>query len=175
MAGVRIAFGCEARVGKDTSAAYLASVLDAKPKDASTYYGTRLFSFAEPLYKILYHAQSVCGFEMGKDRKFLQWVGTEWARSIKSDVWVNLLIERIKKAPGDANIIVTDVRFADEFEALKAAGFKMVRLIRPEKEQLGASHANHASETSAIGLPWDHIVVNDGDLSKLYAELDQLI
>lgn len=167
---VKIAFGCEARVGKDTSAAYLAELLDGR-RTGSMQYATRILSFAEPLYNILYHAQDVCGFERGKDRKFLQWVGTEWARTIKSDVWVNLLIGQVNNMM-HRDIIVTDVRFADEFEALKKLGFKMVRLTRTEKSE----HVpTHASETSALDLMWDAIVINDGTLEELYNKLDQLI
>lgn len=169
---LRIAFGCEARVGKDTSAAYLANKLNEMQKQTSMRYETSVLSFAEPLYNILHHAQRVCGFEIGKDRKFLQWVGTDWARSIKSDVWVNLLVERIGRL-SRRDIIVTDVRFIDEFEALKKLGFVMVRLIRTEKSE---QVARHASETSAANadLPWDHIIDNNGTLEELYAKLDQL-
>lgn len=170
---LRIAFGCEARVGKDTSAAYLANKLNEMQKQTSMRYETSVLSFAEPLYNILHHAQRVCGFEIGKDRKFLQWVGTDWARSIKSDVWVNLLVERIGRL-SRRDIIVTDVRFVDEFEALKKLGFVMVRLIRTEKSE---QVAIHASETSAANadLPWDHIIDNNGSLEKLHSQLDQFI
>lgn len=160
---VRIAFGCEARVGKDTSAAYLANRLNTSREN--------ILSFAEPLYDILYYAQDVCGFERVKDRKFLQYIGTDWARAKKSDVWVNLLVKRVGILH-DRDIIVTDVRFADEFEALKKLGFTMVRLVRTEKSE----HVpTHASETSALDLMWDAIVTNDGTLEELYNKLDQLI
>lgn len=168
---VRIAFGCEARVGKDTSAAYLANRLDkdlAKRLDTSR---ENILSFAEPLYDILYHAQDVCGFERVKDRKFLQYIGTDWARAKKSNVWIDLLVRRVGILH-DRDIIVTDVRFADEFEALKKLGFTMVRLVRTEKSE---QVPTHASETSAFDLPWDDIIINDGTLEELYSKLDSLI
>jgi hypothetical protein len=81
---VKIAFGYKRRVGKDTSCDYL----------IGKYGGIKL-SFAEPLYQILYFAQDICGFEHSKDRKFLQFVGTEWARTINSDVWAELLVKKV--------------------------------------------------------------------------------
>lgn len=159
----RIAFGCQARVGKDTSANYVAERLGHAIS----------LSFASPLYSILNYAQDVCGFENKKDRKFLQWIGTDWARAIDPHVWVNILCEKVDKIGDGDNIIVTDVRFVDEFEALKRRNFVMVRLIRDTEEKADS----HASEQSALQaeLPWDYVIENNGTLEELYVQLDSII
>jgi hypothetical protein len=164
--GIRIAFGCQARVGKDTSALYLSRHL----KDV------KIVSFAQPLYEIMTYAQKTCGFDLAKDRKFLQWIGTEWARSIDPDIWVKLLISKIKQLDNTSSIIVTDVRFVNEFEALKKEGFTMVRLIR-DLCTTDSTIITHASETSATyaDLPWDYIINNNSTIENLYMQLDSLI
>jgi hypothetical protein len=119
---MRVAFGCEARVGKDTACDYLMKKLVLRSP-------LRL-SFAGALYDILYHAQRVCGFPEVKDRKFLQWVGTEWARSQDPDVWINIIRRKIESTPKDVPIIVTDLRFPNEAKMLSEMGFTLVRRRR---------------------------------------------
>ena len=108
---MRVAFGCQARVGKSTAVAHLISE-----------HGGLELSFAAPLYNILYFAQETCGLEKRKDRKFLQWIGTEWGREQDDNLWVSLLLQKVEANP-DKNIFVPDLRFPNEIRALKAAGF----------------------------------------------------
>ena len=103
-----LAFGCEARVGKDTACDY---VIKKLTEDGII---TSRLSFAGALYDILHYAQKTCGFKQSKDRKFLQWIGTEWARSQDPDVWVNIVKREIEKTPTGVHVIVTDVRFPNE-------------------------------------------------------------
>jgi hypothetical protein len=91
---VKIAFGYKRRVGKDTSCDCL----------VEKYGGIKL-SFAEPLYKILNFAQDMCHFNKTKDRKFLQFIGTEWARTINNNVWVDLLIEQLDNSNWTTQIL----------------------------------------------------------------------
>ena len=143
--GLRIAFGCQARVGKSTGVQYL----------IQNYGGSEL-SFARPLYEILYFAQKKCGFDLQKDRKFLQWVGTQWAREKEPDIWVNCLLRELKTSH-EENIYVSDIRFPNELEALKKEGFTCVRIIR-NNSTTESSTSTHVSETSLTGLPlteWD--------------------
>jgi len=126
---VKIAFGYKRRVGKDTSCDYL----------VQKYGGVKL-SFAEPLYKILNFSQLICNFKETKDRKFLQFVGTEWARSINENVWVDLLIDKLKSRP-EVNIFVSDLRFKNEFWALKKHGFICVQVKNKEVDHYSDSLA----------------------------------
>lgn len=61
-------------------------------------------------------------------RLALQWLGTEAGRNVfGKNLWTAALINRLDPAK---NYVITDVRFANEVEALKAAGATIVRVVR---------------------------------------------
>lgn len=178
---VKIAFGYKRRVGKDTSCDYL----------IRKYGGIKL-SFAEPLYRILYFAQDICGFEHSKDRKFLQFVGTEWARTINSDIWAELLVkkvvelEHVNSLPGnlpgkgkslwseEPNMFVSDLRFENEFKILKKLGFICVKIENKNLDDVDG-YLNHQSDKDLDNFNgWDYTIDNFGDLNNLYDQLDHL-
>lgn len=157
----RIAFGYKRRVGKDTSCDYL----------MSKYGGVKL-SFAEPLYEILYFAQNVCGFKKTKDRKFLQFIGTEWARTINDNVWVDLLKEKIKQN-NNHNIYISDVRFKNEFKALKDHGFTCIQINGSRDQEDG--YCNHSSDKDLDDFnEWDFTIDNFSTIENLYDQIDHI-
>lgn len=159
MKRVKLAFGCTMRVGKDTACDYL--------KDK---YGGEKLSFAEPLYDILHYAQHVCGFPQEKDRKFLMWIGTEWARERQDDVFVQKLLGKVTNS---SNYYVSDLRFYNEFKLLKDEGFLCVKIVKSD-----APKSDHSSEKSLNNLPddaWDYIIENDNDLETFYSKLDEIM
>jgi hypothetical protein len=160
---IKLAFGFERRAGKDTSCDYL----------IQKYGGVKL-SFAEPLYQILNYAQDVCGFEHSKDRKFLQYIGTEWARTINDDVWVDLLIKKVNGLSNHSNIFVSDLRFKNEFKVLKSLGFICVRIKGKVSDNLDGWN-NHQSDLELQNFDgWDFTISNDSTLDDLYGQLDAL-
>lgn len=176
---LRVAFGCQARVGKDTSVDILREM----------YPNSRRVSFADPLYEIHDFAQKRCRFPQQKDRRFLQWVGTDWARQQDPDVWVHLAeeeIERIASYDPETSIFISDLRFPNEMEMLRRQGFKLVRVMR-EYAQPGSTadssyvsnvQKSHASENGLVDLPpgaWDHVIVNDGTINDLRENLKAMI
>jgi hypothetical protein len=48
-------------------------------------------------------------------------------------------------------VVISDVRFANEVEAVRNAGGKVVRIIRPNTEPVD----NHVSESLTLTLPVD--------------------
>ena len=170
--GLRIAFGGKMGSGKDTAVDYLISKYNNKKQSSHK------LSFACPIYNILYHAQSICGFKREKDRKFLQWIGTEWAKSRDSNVWINILLKNANSYPSSDNKLLSDLRFPDEFKALKNNGWKCIHIIRPMDTQVGTTDMDtHISETSLEDIPkdeWDYIVINDGTLEDLYKKLNEI-
>lgn len=161
---VKIAFGFARRVGKDTSCDYL----------ISKYGGVKL-AFATPLYDILSYAQKKCGFEVVKDRKFLQFIGTEWARDINENVWVELLLAQVE-SKGEENIFVSDLRFKNEFVALKRQGFVCVHIAGKDGCKEEGGYANHQSDNDLIDCTeWDYILENKGSLDELYTKLDRIM
>lgn len=164
---MKIAFGYKAGSGKDLSIKYL----------IKKYGGNKIY-FSEPLYDILFYAQKVCGFEIKKDRKFLQFVGTEWARNINSDIWINLLISNSNKL--DGHIYCSDVRFINEFESLKKNGWILIKISRTniDSKRIGNGYNNHISEIDLDYVKdneWDYIIENNGTIKELYNKLDNII
>lgn len=181
---VRIAFAGLMRSGKDTAADHLLSKFGGYRK-----------KLADPLYDILHYAQEVAGFEHEKDRQFLQWIGTEWGRTRDKDVWVKSLLREIDRMDTVRPIFITDARFRNEFEALKAHGFILVKMTRPEHARMGDERpltrwekflrffgikpkfAIHASERDVLTYEGFHYEIqnNNGPLEELYGKLDYIM
>lgn len=167
---LKIAFGYKMGSGKDSCAEYLKSTL-----------GGASVSFASPLYDILHFAQNTCGFPIAKDRAFLQWVGTEWGQSIDPDVWVKILLKKTKELCKDHDYIYcTDLRFLQEFRALKEDGWYCVKVTKPflATERTGSGSITHRSETELDYVPdceWDAVLDNNGTIVDLYEKLDLMV
>ena len=164
------AFGGQARSGKSTAAEYL-----------QRHQGGLILPIAGPLYSILEYAQNTCDFSPRKDRQFLQWVGTDWAREEDENVWINLLMKRIGKIPENVtNIYVPDVRFPNEVRKLRDAGFLIIRVERDVAESdpsFGSGSRVHDSETaldSTSTEKWDFVVQNNSTITEFYGSLDKI-
>ena len=164
---IKIAFGGRMGSGKDTAADYL----------CRNYTGAK-HSFAAPLYDIMYYAQKKCGFELKKDRKLLQFIGTDWGRSIDPNVWVKTAL---RTTPATGNVFLSDIRFYNELYALKSNGWKCIKLTREDPDLLrreGTGNRNHISETSldkVCETEWDFVIINNGTKEDLYMELDKIM
>lgn len=161
---MKIAFGYKMRCGKDTCAKYL---IDK--------YGGEKISFSKFVYDIMYYAQSICGLKTEKDRKFLQWIGTEWGRSQDPDLWINLTMNDIYNTyqNENTNLYCTDVRFINEFTRLKKDGWILCKINRNCVEN--SSHISECELDSLKDEEWDFIIENNGSLKKLYNKLDKII
>jgi len=167
---MKIAFGYKISSGKDTCVDYLIQK-----------YGGKKYSFSKYLYDILYYAQNICNFNKEKDRKFLQWIGTEWGRNIDKDVWIKLFLKDVKKDEnnGVTNFFCSDVRFLNEFESLKKDGWICVKLNRyiENDERIGSGNEKHISEYELDSLAddkWDFVINNNQTLNDLIKIMDKL-
>jgi len=163
---MKIAFGGKMGTGKDVATKYL-----------SNKYGGIVISFADPIYDILTYAQTVAGFPIEKDRKFLQFVGTEWGRSIDKNVWIKRVM---KKVPEDENAFISDLRFDNEFQALKDNDWICVKLVRNVENEVrkGTGSVSHISENSLDNIQnenWDYIIENNGTLKEFYEKLEEIV
>jgi len=105
-----------------------------------------------------------------KDRQLLQQIGMRM-REIDAQVWVRYVLKEI---PGDANCVISDVRFENEAKSLRGMGFVLVRLeIEPTLQleritklygDIDASALNHVSERALDNFEFDYCV--DGSLKK---------
>lgn len=101
-------------------------------------------------------------------RRLLQHIGTEAVRNhLGQNAWVDALmlyIEEARVASDDStHVAVTDVRFVNEAEAIKARGGEVWRVHRPGVEAINA----HESERALDGFGFDVDIHNDGTLEEL--------
>ncbi|MDX3295126.1 hypothetical protein PV569_15570 [Streptomyces scabiei] len=176
-----------ARSGKDTIAARL----------ISRYAYTRI-AFADPLKEMALGIDPIVayepsgygplptrlsavvqrfGWEKAKDRfpevrRTLQRSG-QAVRDQEAGHWLSLALDKVTVADTwNLPVVVTDCRYPNEAQALKARGFRLVRVLRPDA---AGSVPEHESETALDGYPADVTVANVGTLADLNALADGLV
>jgi hypothetical protein len=159
------------RAGKDTAGKFL--VED---------HGFKAMAFAEPLKeaaKIIFgwteeHVNGrlkevIDPFWGFSPRWALQHMGTEAMRKVIDDqIWVKATMRKalpLVKAGG--NVVITDVRFPNEANAIREAGGQLWRV-----ERQGLETSDHASETALDDFgPWDKVIENHGTIANLYTSV----
>jgi hypothetical protein len=111
-------------------------------------------------------------------RQFLQELGTETMREgLHKNVWVNALFADYHFTEEDYNMvsypkwIITDMRFKNEFEAVKSKGGITVRIERSGQKSSG----NHPSETELDNAKFDYTIINDKDLGYLMYNTGEML
>lgn len=129
-------------------------------------------------------------------RWVLQYWGTDVLRNhFHDDIWIASLENKMRKTRD--NIVISDVRFPNEIQAIHNAGGLVVRIKRGDEpswyqdalnfnegdrnmswatsrsrlEKLGI----HASETAWVGGDIDHVISNDSTIDTLFEELKNLV
>jgi hypothetical protein len=151
--------------GKSTAIEILRKHIDAD---------IRLVKFAAPLYDMQEYVygriESVYRRpkDFVKDRKLLQWLGTEFGRSIDPGLWVNIWKAQAQVNLAVGNMVVCDdCRFDNEAEAVKALGGVIVQLRRKNNSahaEGGTGIQNHASEVGVSEKYIDFVVENNDNL-----------
>ena len=104
-------------------------------------------------------------------RALMQNYGTEVRRGDKGSYWT----DQWELSAGNSenrNIVVDDVRFINEAEAVRHQGGILIRLTRPDITDGGT----HASETEQLEIVADHTIECEaGGHGKLYNALDEII
>ncbi len=160
------------RSGKSTAAQYLAS-----------RYGMRVDTFAGPIREFVRAILGWSEVEL-EDRKeeplpwlgnvtarsMMQTVGTEWGRkTVHGDVWVLSALRRSKPTiDAGHGVILADVRFPNEAEAIRVRGGRVLRVVR----DVAHSADQHASEKPLPANLIDEDVANNGTIRDLYINLD---
>jgi hypothetical protein len=130
-------------------------------------------------------------------RYILQQWGTEVCRkNFHDDIWIASLENKLRNSQDD--VVISDCRFPNEIKAIKAAGGKVVRVVRgPEPEWYDAAVSRnrgpngnstwalsgrrleqlgiHASETAWVGTRFDAVLDNNGSLDDLYQQIKNLV
>lgn len=105
--------------------------------------------------------------------KMLQLVGTEVFRNqISKDFWTTLVMKHMRKCPLPV-VVLTDVRFPNEFEMVE--NMPSGHVIRIERQEIFSLNRdpNHPSETSLDGKKI-HTLENYGSLADLSTKLDEI-
>ncbi|WP_406087435.1 hypothetical protein [Kitasatospora purpeofusca] len=167
-----------ARSGKDTAASVLreygyvrlalADPLKHMAYDIDPVVGTQMLGVNAPAPVRLADAVDRYGWEEVKDRfpearRLLQRLGTEGIRRhVDPDFWITRCLRAAAAMCGP--VVVTDVRFTNEVDVLRAAGFAVWFIDRGgadgdhPSEQLGPEHA-------------DRTVPNTGPLADFHARI----
>ena len=171
-----IAFGHRKQVGKSSAANLLNHhIIIENGKDSVVN-----TSFAAPLYHVCHYLYSWAGFlpkkhydEFGEDkeivlpelgktpRQILIELGTEAIRGmIYEHTWVDYMIKN--RDPARITII-SDLRFPDEFAAIKDADGYCIRIDRPDVPETN----DPADVALADCEDWDFTIVNQGSMREL--------
>lgn len=112
------------------------------------YKNTSVVKFAKPLYDMQDAIYEIANlpYPDPKDRKLLQFLGTEWGRSIDKDLWINLWKDQANFLLSDGKIVLCDdIRFDNEAELVRNMGGIIIELTGPSRIANDGTE-NHASE-----------------------------
>lgn len=90
------------------------------------------------------------------------------AREIHDNIWVEAVL-RGSESLADSLMIIPDVRFPNEFAAIRERDGMIVRIIRPGVLIEGHDHPSETALDHLPGNAWDMTYVNNGTLKDLEA------
>lgn len=104
-------------------------------------------------------------------RQILQKIGTDCMRdNLHVDTWVNALMKDYREPY--TFWIITDVRFHNEFKAIRDRGGILIRMERDLDEDV---EALHISETALDRVTdWDYVIDNNGTLEDLKLKVEEI-
>jgi hypothetical protein len=171
------------RVGKDTVAAYLRAghgFTQIAVADPLKRAAAEIFSFTDE--QLNGATKEVLDPRWGiSPREILQFVGTDLFRNafgakypaIGPNIWATSLAVRIGDLKHTSpRIVISDVRFANEAEAVSRSGGIIIRITRDLP--LNGTTDTHASEVGE-GIRADYTIPNNGSLPYLFAQIDHII
>ena len=187
---VLLAFSGKMCTGKDTSAniwisRYCKYLNDINDPSTTTVRDYKRIAFADGIKDICktifglsdYDVNDQCGkkrflLDYGKTvREMMQGIGEGLRSNISKDIWVIQTVARVNKILHTMphHILVTDVRYPNELEALKTRGFTMIKLVRDT-----GIHDNHPSERNLNDTLFDYVIDNNGTIKELEEKLLQI-
>ena len=95
-------------------------------------------------------------------RKLLQLFGC-FCRLLQSDCWVQIVVNQIHDLD---RVVIDDVRFVNEVQALRKLGFNLIRIERSDELRKAWGYNvldPHPSERDLDIIPqWDFLIFNNG-------------
>lgn len=163
---IKIAICGTLRSGKDT----VANMIQDNHDFCKFAFAEGIWATIELLFPEVYAKR-----QNEKPRKLLQDLG-QGIRKIDPDVWVRYTFNRIKEV-GAERVLVTDLRQPNEFDALKKAGFFIIRVnaepeIRIERARAAGDNFNfqdllHETEKHVQSFRVDFDIYNNTTLEDL--------
>lgn len=129
-----------------------------------------------------------------------RWILQQWGTNVlrssfHDDIWIASLENKLRNIKDD--VVITDCRFPNEIKAIRAAGGKVIRVVRGDEPEWydAAISVNrgpngnatwalsmkkleklsiHSSETSWVGTQFDMVIYNNGTLDELYQQVKRL-
>ena len=193
---IKIALTGKMRSGKSTVAEMLWLDYDLTRRSfggALKYYADKMFegSTAYPIEVEEYGEP--CLFDGKRDtrvkkpRKLYQDFG-QAMRQLDEDIWIRHVeqaIESDKLFPDYKGVVIDDLRQPNEYEWAKAHGFTIIRVNAREDRRLkraeqagdsfSADDLAHDTEQHVDGFSVDYTIVNDGSLSDLKRQVDEIM
>lgn len=163
--------------GKDTLGKYICEK-----------YGYKRYAFGDPVKEVCrilfgFNDEQLYGSEKEKmdmklgirPREAFQKIGTDFGRETihkllprlmiePGELWISIFLRNAEKN----NLVITDVRFQNEADAIKKAGGIIIYL-----DSKYAIKDNHKSEK--IDVTYDYLLRNDGEKQDMYKKLESLI
>jgi hypothetical protein len=143
-------------------------------------------AFADPLYECV---STITGLPVAKlkdrdvkenvipwlgksPRQLLQTLGTEWGRgTVHPEIWIRIAMERAANHMTHNGVVITDVRFDNEAQAIIDAGGEVWRVTRPGWRCLADDAAAHQSEAGVSDRLIARTIANSGSLYDLREQL----
>lgn len=112
-------------------------------------------------------------------RQMMQLVGTDMFRHmVHADFWLDHFQNWCAHQPDNTRVVVTDLRFQNEVDAVKRLGGMVVRIVRSNGTGTGRHLAqdSHVTETGIAHLKGvDAQLNNDEDVSSLWRKVQDLV
>jgi len=178
---VIVGFGHRAQVGKDTAGGWLVS------------HGWERLAFADLVRQVLYALDPVIdpvstnyyfclqnmvdrmGWEITKSnlevRDLLQKLGHGLREILDPNVWCRPVIKEAERLDEEGtDVVITDVRYMNEIEAIWRAGGTVFRIDR------AVPHLSHPGEEQLDEFQgWDGIIDNNGSIQDLKDQVTALV
>lgn len=108
-------------------------------------------------------------------RTLLQKLGTEAMRNgLHNNVWVNALFSDYSPTNG-TSWCITDMRFPNEFDAVKKRGGITIYVHRPDTHSLQSMIEVHESETALDNHEFDYAIINHGSIEDLVKVVREIL
>lgn len=161
MSRILIGISGKARAGKDT-------VADCLIGNYNFYKG----SFAIPVKQFAIRhfdltPEECYGDKTEKSRWVLQAIGNGCREEFGKNIWIDKLFEKVGAVE---KVVISDVRYENEAEAIKARGGYIIKVERPDAPEIEHG-ADHPSEMEMERIIPDFPLYNDGDLDQLYSRV----